>query len=67
MDYQDRLGAIASMEAQLAKSITSLIIYGEHAKSDYEFIRNHLAIIMMNEAYQDKRREPKHISIYHLF
>ena len=61
------MGAIASMEAQLAKSITSLIIYGEHAKSDYEFIRNHLAIIMMNEAYQDKRREPKYISIYHLF
>lgn len=60
-------GAIASMEAQLEKSITSLIIYGEHAKSDYEFIRNHLAIIMMNEAYQDKRREPKYISIYHLF
>ena len=66
MDYQDRLGAIASMETQLEKSITSLIIYGEHAKSDYEFIRNHLAKIMMNGAYEDKKREPEHIAIYHL-
>lgn len=66
LDYQDRLGAIASMETQLEKSITSLIIYGENAKSDYEFIRNHLAKIMMNGAYEDKRREPEHIAIYHL-
>ncbi|WP_010116668.1 hypothetical protein [Acinetobacter sp. P8-3-8] len=66
LDYQDRLGAIASMETQLEKSVTSLIIYGENAKSDYEFIRNHLAKIMMNGAYEDKRREPEHIAIYHL-
>lgn len=66
LDYQDRLGAIASMDTQLEKSVTSLIIYGEHAKSDYEFIRNHLAKIMMNGAHEDKRREPEHIAIYHL-
>ena len=66
LNYEDRLGAIASMETQLEKSVTSLIIYGEHAKSDYEFIRNHLAKIMMNEAYEDKKREPEHIAIYHL-
>lgn len=66
LDYQDRLGAIAAMNSQLEKSVTSLIIYGEQAKSDYEFIRNHLAKIMMNGAYEDKRREPEHIAIYHL-
>lgn len=66
LDYQDRLGAIASMGTQLEKSVTSLIVYGESAKSDYEFIRNHLAKIMMNSAYEDKRREPSGIAIYHL-
>ncbi|OTG65822.1 hypothetical protein [Acinetobacter silvestris] len=66
LDYQDRLGAIASMDTQLEKSVTSLIIYGEMAKSDYEYIRNHLAKIMMNGAVQDKKREPEHIAIYHL-
>ena len=66
LDYQDRLGAIASMDTQLEKSVTSLIVYGERAKSDYEYIRNHLAKIMMNGAHDDKRREPDHIAIYHL-
>lgn len=28
IDYQDRLGAIAAMNSQLAKSITSIIIFG---------------------------------------
>jgi len=66
LDYQDRLGAIASMDSQLAKSITSVIIYGESSKGDYEFVRNHLAKIMMSAAHQDKKREPEHIAIYHL-
>ncbi|WP_338562512.1 hypothetical protein [Acinetobacter sp. KS-LM10] len=66
LDYQDRLGAIASMDTQLEKSVASLIIYGETAKSDYEYIRNHLAKIMMSGAVQDKKREPEHIAIYHL-
>lgn len=66
LDYQDRLGAIATMETQLEKSVTSVIIYGESAKSDYEYIRNHLARIMMNGAQEDKKREPEHIAIYHL-
>ena len=66
LDYLDRLGAIASMETQLEKSVTSVIIYGESAKSDYEYIRNHLARIMMNGAAEDKKREPEHIAIYHL-
>ena len=66
LDYQDRLGAIASMDTQLEKSITSVIIYGESSKSDYEFIRNHLAKIMMDGAHEDKRREPEGIAIYHL-
>ena len=66
LDYQDRLGAIASMGTQLEKSITSVIVFGESSKSDYEFVRNHLAKIMMNEAMKDKKREPEHIAIYHL-
>ncbi|NHB57007.1 hypothetical protein G9F32_03030 [Acinetobacter sp. 194] len=66
LDYQDRLGAIASMETQLYKSVTSVIIYGESAHSDYEYIRNHLARIMMNGAMNDKKREPEGIAIYHL-
>lgn len=66
LDYQDRLGAIASMDTQLEKSITSVIIYGESSKSDYEFIRNHLAKIMMDGAHEDKRREPEGVAIYHL-
>ena len=66
LDYQDRLGAIAKMGTQLAKSITSIIVYGDSSKSDYEYVRNHLAKIMMNAAYEDKKREPEHIAIYHL-
>lgn len=34
--------------------------------SDYEFMRNHLAKIMMDAAYKDKKREPEQIAIYHL-
>ena len=66
LDYQDRLGAIASMDTQLEKSITSIIVFGENSKADYEFVQNHLAKIMMNSAYKDKKREPEHIAIYHL-
>lgn len=66
LDYQDRLGAIASMDTQLEKSVTSLIVFGEQSKGDYEFIRNHLARIMMDGAKDDKRREPNGIAIYHL-
>lgn len=29
IDYQDRLGAIAAMGSQLAKSVASVIIFGE--------------------------------------
>lgn len=66
IDYQDRLGAIAAMKSQLAKSVTSLIIYDGKSESDYEYVRNHLAKIMADGAYKDKRKEPEHIAIYHL-
>jgi hypothetical protein len=66
IDYQDRLGAIAAMNSQLAKSITSIIIFGNASKGDYEFVRNHLAKLMMDEAQKDKKREPEHVAIYHL-
>ena len=66
LDYQDRLGAIASMDTQLEKSVTSLIIYGDLAKSDYEYIRNHLAKIMLTNAQADRKREPQGIAMYHL-
>ncbi|MDH1725027.1 hypothetical protein N5E37_02295 [Acinetobacter johnsonii] len=66
IDYQDRLGAIAAMGSQLAKSVASVIIFGECSMGDYEYIRNHLAKIMMDAAYVDKKREPEQIAIYHL-
>lgn len=66
LDYQDRLGAIASMDTQLAKSVTALIIYEGKSESDYEYVRNHLAKIMLANATEDKKREPEHIAMYHL-
>lgn len=66
LNYQDRLGAIASMETQLAKSVTALIVFEGKSESDYEYVRNHLAKILMNEAHKDKKREPEQIAIYHL-
>ena len=66
LDYQDRLGAIASMETQLEKSVTSVIVFGEKSKSDYEFVQNHLAKIMIANAIQDKRREPEGIQLEYL-
>ncbi|MFW2099072.1 hypothetical protein [Acinetobacter johnsonii] len=66
LNYEDRLGAIATMDTQLAKSVTSVIVYGECSVSDFEYIRNHLAKIMMDAAYADKKREPEQIAIYHL-
>lgn len=66
IDYQDRLGAIAAMKSQLAKAVTSLIIYDGKSESDYEYVRNHLASIMINNALADKRCEPKGINIVHL-
>lgn len=63
LDYQDRLGAIASMDTQLEKSVTSVIVWGEQSKGDFEFIQNHLAQILIKNAICDKRREPEFISI----
>lgn len=63
LDYQDRLGAIASMDTQLEKSVTSVIIWGEQSKGDFEFIQNHLAQILITNATKDRRREPEFISI----
>lgn len=66
LNYEDRLGAIASMDSQLAKSVTALIVFDGKSQSDYDFVRNHLAKIMLVGAEQDKKREPEHIAIYHL-
>lgn len=66
LDYQDRLGAIASMDTQLAKSVTSLIVYEGKAQSDYEYVRQHLANILLKNAVADKKREPEHIAMFHL-
>ena len=66
LDYQDRLGAIASMDTQLAKSVTALIVFDGKCESDYEYVRNHLAKIMLANAIEDKKREPEHIAMYHL-
>jgi D-arabinose 1-dehydrogenase-like Zn-dependent alcohol dehydrogenase len=66
LNYQDRLGAIASMETQLAKSVTALIVFDGKSQSDYEFVRNHLAKILIQNAVVDKKREPENISMHHL-
>ncbi|MBJ9958384.1 hypothetical protein [Acinetobacter courvalinii] len=66
LDYQDRLGAIAAMDTQLAKSVTALIIYDGNSESDYKYVREHLANIMIKNAAIDKRREPEVVAIYHL-
>ena len=66
LNYQDRLGAIASMDTQLAKSITALIVFEGKAQSDYEYVRQHLANIMIKNAVADKKREPEGIAMYHL-
>lgn len=66
LDYQDRLGAIASMDTQLEKSVTSVIVFGNQSKGDFDFIQNYLAKIMITNAKEDKRREPEKISIENL-
>lgn len=66
LDYQDRLGAIASMDTQLEKSITSVIVFGDKSKWDFDFIQEHLANIMKLNAVSDKRLEPKNIKIVDL-
>lgn len=66
LNYEDRLGAIASMETQLAKSVTALIVFDGKSESDYEYVRNHLAKIMLANAQKDKKREPEHIAMYQL-
>lgn len=66
LDYQDRLGAIASMDTQLAKSVTALIVFEGKVQSDYEFVRQHLANILLKNAVADKKREPEGIAMYQL-
>lgn len=66
LNYEDRLGAIASMDTQLAKSVTALIVFDGKSESDYEFVRNHLVNIMLKNAIVDKKREPEHITMNHL-
>ena len=66
LDYFDKLGVIAKIETQLAKSVASLVLFGHKAQSDYEYVRNHLANIMILNATQDKKREPDRIPMYHL-
>lgn len=63
IDYQDRLGAIAAMETQLEKAVTSVIIFGEQSKGDFEYIHKHLADILILNSAADKRLKPKNISI----
>ena len=45
LNYEDRLGAIASMDTQLAKSVTAIIVFDGKCESDYEYVRNHLVKI----------------------
>src|SRR5690606_13422432 len=66
LNYEDRLGAIASMETQLAKSVTALIVFDGKCESDYEYVRGHLVNIMLKTAMADNVREPEHITINHM-
>ncbi len=66
LNYEDRLGAIASMGAQLEKSITSVIIFGEKSEIDYRYVQAHLAAILKTNAMLDRRREPDKIKIKEL-
>ncbi|MFN3073171.1 hypothetical protein ACK1JC_06045 [Acinetobacter sp. TY2] len=63
LDYQDRLGAIASMETQLEKSITSVIVFGQKSKADFDYIQDHLARILVVNAKEDGKRDPKTIQM----
>ena len=63
LDYQDRLGAIASMETQLEKSVTSAIVFGNVSEMDYQYIQSHLALIMVTNAKLEKRKEPQKIGL----
>lgn len=66
LDYQDRLGAIASMDTQLEKSITSVIIFGESSEIDYRYVQAYLAAILDTNAKLDGRRAPEKIKIEEL-
>jgi len=66
LNYEDRLGAIASMETQLEKSVTAVIIFGEKSKIDYRLVQSHLAAILKTNAMIDGRREPEKIKISEL-
>lgn len=66
LNYEDRLGAIATMDTQLAKSVTSLIVFDGKCESDYEYVRMHLVNIMLQNAVADKKREPEQITMNHL-
>ena len=66
LNYEDRLGAIATMDTQLAKSVTALIVFEGKCQSDYEYVRMHLVNIMLQNAVADKKREPEQITMNHL-
>ena len=66
LDYQDRLGAIASMGTQLEKSVTSAIVFGNVSEMDYQYIQSHLALIMVTNAKLEKRKEPQKIGLNEL-
>ncbi|MGQ1156713.1 hypothetical protein ACT436_08675 [Acinetobacter baumannii] len=66
IDFHDKLGVVAAMGDQLTKSVAMVIMTEGKSQRDYEYVRNHLAKIMIDGAEKDKRREPKGIAIYHL-
>ncbi|MBJ8417116.1 hypothetical protein [Acinetobacter courvalinii] len=66
LSYQDRLGTIAAMDTQLAKSVTALIVFENKSATDYDYVRQYLADIFIKQAERDKKREPERIAMYHL-
>ncbi|ENX34919.1 hypothetical protein F889_01559 [Acinetobacter colistiniresistens] len=66
IDFQDRLGVVGALDTLFSKSLASLILFDGNSQNDYEYVRNHLAGIIMEAAQKDKRREPQKIAMYHL-
>ncbi|ENW92771.1 hypothetical protein [Acinetobacter dispersus] len=66
VDVQDRLGVIGVMDTLFSKSLASLIIFDGNSPADYEYIRNKLAKVMIDQAQKHKKREPQNIAMHHL-
>lgn len=61
--WEDRCGVFAMMDTQQAKALASLYVWGHKDKQAYDLLINFLAKIMFEQAQNDGKSEPKHISL----